>query len=128
MVTRLLAKIDPRRDRRNGAVPDRRHGATDPVAGRKATPEVTWHQETALRAVLDRWQWRRGWLAAYGRADQLQSEDHTGKWRDKVSRYKPKLQADDPAHASINPYSEATSFLFPKLTPHCLLAGGASQF
>lgn len=54
-------------------------------------------------------------LEAYGRAEQLRSEDHTGKWRDKVSLYKPKLQANDPAYASINPYPELTSFLFPEL-------------
>ena len=54
-------------------------------------------------------------LEAYGRAEQLKAEDHTGKWRDKVSLYKPKLQANDPAYASINPYPELTSFLFPEL-------------
>lgn len=54
-------------------------------------------------------------LEAYGRAEQLKAEDHTGKWRDKVSLYKPRLQANDPAYASINPYPELTSFLFPEL-------------
>lgn len=56
-------------------------------------------------------------LEVYGRAEQLRSEDQTGKWRDKVSRYRPKLQANDPAYTSINPYPELTSFLFPELAP-----------
>lgn len=54
-------------------------------------------------------------LEAYGRAEQLKAEDHTGKWRDKVSLYKPKLQATDTTYASINPYPELTSFLFPEV-------------
>lgn len=54
-------------------------------------------------------------LEVYGRADQLKNEDHTGKWRQKVAGYKPKLQANDPAYVSANPYPELTSVLFPEL-------------
>lgn len=56
-------------------------------------------------------------LDVYGRAEQLKAEDHTGKWRDKVAGYRPKLQANDPAYASANPYPELTDFLFPELSP-----------
>jgi len=54
-------------------------------------------------------------LEIYRRAEQLQAEDHTGKWRAKVAGYKPKLAANDAAYAPINPYPELVNFLFPEL-------------
>jgi hypothetical protein len=54
-------------------------------------------------------------LEVYRRAEQLKVEDHTGKWRAKVAGYKPKLAANDPAYAPVNPYPELVAFLFPEL-------------
>lgn len=56
-------------------------------------------------------------LAVYDRADQLLTEDKTGKWRKRVSEYRVALAIGDPAYEPNTRYAKLIAVLFPELNP-----------
>jgi hypothetical protein len=54
-------------------------------------------------------------LHVYGRADQLTSEDQSGKWALRVKKYKAAIAAGDPSYAHDQEFDGLLAFLFPEL-------------
>lgn len=54
-------------------------------------------------------------LSAYNRAEQIIAEDKSGKWRQRVKRYKASIAQSDPAYAPDNTHATLVEFLFPEI-------------
>lgn len=54
-------------------------------------------------------------LMVYQRADQIRSEDHTGRWMKKVKVYRPLLVANHPDYRANQQFDGLVAFLFPEL-------------
>jgi hypothetical protein len=54
-------------------------------------------------------------LKVYKRGDQLEAEDHSGKWALRVKKYRAAIKAGDPQYAHEAKYDELLAFLFPEL-------------
>jgi hypothetical protein len=54
-------------------------------------------------------------LKAYDRAELIRREDHSGKWKAKVTEYKARMRAGDPAYAPDNEHDALVDLLFPEV-------------
>lgn len=60
-------------------------------------------------------------LFVYGRGEQLETEDRTGKWREKAMKYKKAIKAGDPTYTPDTSHDRLVAFFFPELVDE---AGG----
>ncbi len=54
-------------------------------------------------------------LAVYGRGEQLQHEDRSGSWKQRVRQYVPLLEANHPDYVSDTSFDDLLELLFPEL-------------
>lgn len=54
-------------------------------------------------------------LAAFGRAEQIRAEDHSGKWAAKVAEYKARIRQGDTAFSPDTTHDPLIRFVFPEL-------------
>ena len=54
-------------------------------------------------------------LAAFGRAEQIRAEDHSGKWAAKVAEYKARIRLGDTAFSPDTTHDPLIRFVFPEL-------------
>ena len=59
-------------------------------------------------------------LKAYDRAELIRREDHSGKWKTKVTEYKARMRAGDPAYAPDNEHDALVDLLFPEVMAQTL--------
>ncbi|OAD19893.1 hypothetical protein THIOM_004443 [Candidatus Thiomargarita nelsonii] len=57
-----------------------------------------------------------GWaLRIYGRDEQIKREDSSGKWANKVDKFRPLMQSNDEKYQHDGSFDQFISFLFPEL-------------
>lgn len=74
--------------------------------------QIAHHMEPGLREYLH--YFRRA-LRAYDRAELIRREDHSGKWSAKVTEYKARIRAGDPAYAPNTEHDALVGLLFPEV-------------
>ena len=74
--------------------------------------QIAHHMEPGTRKYL---QYFRAALKAYDRADLVRAQDQSGKWAGKVSAYREKLRAGDPAYAPDLTHNDLVRLLFPEM-------------
>lgn len=74
--------------------------------------QIAHHMEPGVRQYLH---YFRKALKAYDRAELIRREDHSGKWKAKVTEYKARMRAGDPAYAPDNEHDALVELLFPEV-------------
>lgn len=74
--------------------------------------QIAHHIEPGQRQHLHHF---RKALKAYDRAELIRREDHSGKWAAKVTEYKARIRAGDPAYALDTEHDALVEVLFPEV-------------